>query len=183
MAPREAGEVRHFLLGDDGTFPNSPLPVLVYSAVDLPAANAAEGFERLFEANGWGGTWRNGVYEFHHYHSTAHEVLGVCGGEAVLQLGGPTGAALEVHEGQCVVIPAGVAHVRLRSGRGFRVIGAYPGGQSPDLCRGRPGERPAADRRIAVVQLPGQDPVLGAAGPLPRLWSSRPGRGSSGAAR
>ena len=34
------------------------------------------------------GTWTWTVYDFHHYHSTAHEALVVATGEAVLMLGG-----------------------------------------------------------------------------------------------
>jgi len=170
MEPRKHDRVRYFQVADDGTFPNSGLPMLVYSAVDLPGEDAAEAFERLFHSNGWGGTWRNGVYDFHHYHSTAHEVLAVCASSATIQLGGPSGVTLDVTEGQCLVIPAGVAHKRVRSGPGFLVVGAYPRGQAPDLCRGGPGERPAADRRIAEVALPRRDPVRGTGGPLEQLW-------------
>jgi uncharacterized protein YjlB len=35
---------------------------------------------------------------------------------------------------------------------------------------GRPGERPAADERIARVPLPAADPVFGESGPLVALW-------------
>ena len=81
--------IRHYLLDDDGTFPNSRLPLLVYPAVLNPTdADPAATFEQRFEANGWPGAWRNGIFGFHHYHSTAHEVLGICRGRARVQFGG-----------------------------------------------------------------------------------------------
>jgi uncharacterized protein YjlB len=164
-------DVLHAAIPDDGVFPNSSLPVLLYPDVVDPAeGEAASMFERLFAANSWGDGWRNGVYDYHHYHSTAHEALGVCRGSATLQLGGPRGITVQVAAGQCVVIPAGVAHRRIRSGAEFLVVGAYPQGQSLDLCTGRPGERPAADERIARLALPALDPVRGAGGPLGQLW-------------
>ncbi len=65
--------IRHYLLADDGTFPNSRLPLLLYPAVLDPAdPDPAAAFEQRFQANGWPGAWRNGVFGFHHYHSTAH---------------------------------------------------------------------------------------------------------------
>ncbi len=43
---------------DDGTYPNSQLPVLFYEAA-LPAAGASpEAFEAMFAENGWPPAWR-----------------------------------------------------------------------------------------------------------------------------
>ena len=160
------------LLKDDGTFPNhSTLPLVVYRGVlVLPQSNPAATLEALFELNGWNGCWRNGIYGFHHYHSTAHEVLGVYGGSARVQLGGDQGAALAVVRGDVIIIPAGVAHKNLGADSDFRVVGAYPQGQRPDMCYGKTGERPQADSNIARVALPKMDPAYGGSGPLVKYW-------------
>jgi uncharacterized protein YjlB len=168
------------VLDDDGIYPNNAgLPLLVYqAAVRLPQADPAATFETLFAANGWGGAWRDGVYGFHHYHSTAHEVLGVYRGSARVQLGGEEGLVFEVHPGDVVVIPAGVAHKNLgglAAARAFGVVGAYPRGQRPDMNYGRAGERPRADHDIAQVALPAADPVYGTQGPLVEHWSPEAG--------
>lgn len=155
---------------DDGAFPNSTLPLLLYEQALLAGAAGPQEFEALFEANGWPAAWRASVFPYHHYHSTAHEALGVASGSARLMLGGPEGRVFEVVSGDVIVIPAGVAHRRLESSGDFLVVGAYPPGQSWDLLRGEPGERPMADRNIAGVQLPKTDPVAGAGGPLLRQW-------------
>jgi uncharacterized protein YjlB len=162
------------VLSDDGTYPNNAkLPLLVYqAAVRLQGPDPAATFEDLFAANGWGGSWRNGVYGYHHYHSTAHEVLGVYRGSARVQLGGPEGAVFEVHPGDVVLIPAGVAHKNLGASGDFGVVGAYPAGQRPDIKYGRAGERPRADRAIAQVGRPAADPIYGPQGPLSEHWSS-----------
>ncbi len=159
-------------LRDDGTYPNNgALPLLAYrDAVKLPARDPAATCETLFQANGWGNSWRNGVYGFHHDHSTAHEVLGVYSGTARVQLGGEAGIVVEVHPGDVIIIPAGVAHKNLGASADFRVVGAYPRGQRPDISYGREGERPRADRNIAQVDAPGKDPVYGASGPLVEQW-------------
>lgn len=166
--------VQHHLQ-DDGTFPNNArLPLLVYpGAVRLPARDPAAAFEQLFAAHGWPDGWRNGVFGRHHYHSTAHEVLGVYGGRAEIQFGGPHGPVLAVTAGDVVVIPAGVAHKRISASADFAVVGAYPAGQRPDLCHGETGERPRADRNIARVQLPEADPVQGADGALRICWAGQ----------
>lgn len=160
-------------LTDDGIFPNNAaLPLLVYpQAVSLTTTDPAAIFEALFNAHGWGNGWRNGIYSFHHYHSTAHEVLGVFRGQARVQCGGTQGAILSLRQGDVVVIPAGVAHKNLGSSRDFGVVGAYPFGQRWDTCYGKPGERPQADRNIAQVTLPRSDPVHGVHGPLICHWS------------
>ncbi len=163
--------VCHALI-DDGTIPNNEkLPLLVYqAALELPEHNPAAIIEALFEANQWSGCWRNGVYGFHHYHSTAHEVLGVYSGTARVQFGGEKGVILSVERGDVVIIPAGVAHNNLGASQDFRVVGAYPLGQRADLNDGKSGERPQADENIAHVALPELDPVYGAESPLTNYW-------------
>jgi uncharacterized protein YjlB len=166
------------VLADDGTFPNSSLPLVVFrGAFALASEDPARMMERAFSANGWGGGWRNGIYGFHHYHSSAHEVLGVYQGSARVQLGGERGIVVGIAVGDVVIIPAGVAHRNLGASLDFAVVGAYPDGQRVDMNYGKAGERPGADKRIAKVALPRKDPVHGAAGPLLTLWrGARTGR-------
>ena len=170
----QSPEVIQFHIKDDGIFPNNEyLPLLVYkSALMLPAPDPAAAVEILFSKNRWQGSWRNGIYGFHHYHSTAHEVLGIYCGQARAQFGGDDGVRLTVECGDVVVIPAGVAHKNLGADSKFRVVGAYPSGQNWDMCYGEPKERPRADRNIADVALPEMDPVYGDSGPLCRQWST-----------
>ena len=167
-----SGQVIDQRLKGDGSFPNNEsLPLLVYQgALALPQSNPAALVEDLFESNGWNGSWRNGIYGFHHYHATAHEVLGIYSGSAEVQLGGGNGITLTIRRGDVVIIPAGVAHKNLGAGSDFRVVGAYPQGQSPDMCYGKTSERPQADDHIAGVSLPHMDPVYGAGGPLKTHW-------------
>ncbi|HKJ69870.1 MAG TPA: cupin domain-containing protein [bacterium] len=159
------------LLSDDGTFPNNEqLPLLMYrEAFDLTRSDAAGDVENVFHANQWRGSWRNGIYGFQHYHSTAHEVLGIYSGTVQVQLGGPGGITLTAEKGDVIIIPAGVAHKNLGS-RNFRCVGAYPRGQSWDMNYGKTTERPQADRNIARVPLPEFDPVYGSDGPLIDDW-------------
>ncbi len=158
-------------LQDDGTFPNNKLPLLVYRrAVLLGASDPALVFEKMFAAHGWCGSWRNGIYTYHHYHSTSHEVLGVYRGTGTVQLGGPSGVTYDVYPGDVLIIPAGVAHMNLDSSRDFGVVGAYPDSREWDMNYGKPGERPRADEHIARVPLPAADPVYGTAGPLLEHW-------------
>lgn len=160
---------RQLYAKDAGAFPNSALPALLYAAV-LSGSDLASRFEALFEKHGWTGSWRNGLYRTHHYHSTAHEVLGVHRGSVKVRLGGPAGALVELREGDVLVLPAGVAHKNEGQSADFGVVGAYPNGTSPDLQYGRDGERPETDRKIAAVPLPRTDPVLGGSEGLPLLW-------------
>jgi uncharacterized protein YjlB len=112
------------------------------------------------------------VYDFAHYHSTAHEVLGVYRGRASLRLGDSAGATLVVEAGDMLVLPAGTAHQNLGSSSDFHVVGGYPEGQRADLLRGDPAERPAADERIKRVPLPHADPIGGTDGPLVKDWTN-----------
>jgi len=164
-------EPRAIVLADDGRFPNSRLPLLHYRGAIDPQAVDAEAFEALFGGNGWPAQWRAGVFAYHHYHSTAHEVLGIAAGEAVLMVGGPEGRDVAVTAGDVLVIPAGVAHCRLSASADFLVVGGYPQGQDWNLLRGEDGERPQADRAIAKVPMPSADPVAGMDEPLLRHWN------------
>lgn len=166
--------VHSFLIDDDGKgFPNNQkLPLLVYEqSVDLKgAADPAAVFERLVVKHQWGDAWRDGVYPYHHYHSTAHEGLGVYAGTATVQFGGDDGISHKVGAGDTIIIPAGVAHKCLEQSEDFAVVGFYPRGQKVDMQYGKPGERPASDERIRALPLPDEDPLFGAGGPLLTCW-------------
>ena len=159
---------RHFF-EDDGGIPNSRLPVLVYHGVE--AAQAASSCEELFADNGWLGSWRDGIFSYHHFHSTAHEVLGIVSGSAAVVLGGPSvGERFEVQAGDVLVLPAGTGHCNAGSSADLLVIGAYPDGMSWDLRRGDPEEHDEMLQNIGRVPLPNADPVEGAGGSLLNLW-------------
>jgi uncharacterized protein YjlB len=167
--PVQQLNIIRYRLQDDGTFPNNPaLPLLIYQQC-LSTADGDE-IEELFESNGWTNAWKDGILDYHHYHSTAHEVLAVFKGEARLQFGGPAGPALSVSKGDVIVIPAGVAHKCIEHENDFTVVGAYPEGQQYDMMKGNAGERPAAEKRIKEVPLPYTDPVYGFDGPLIKNW-------------
>ena len=143
--------------------PNHPrFAVLVYHDVDAAAAGA-DSVRALFAEHGWGGAWVDGVFAFHHFHSTSHEALAVVGGRATIELGGPQGRAFDVAVGDVLVLPAGTGHKRASADAGFTVVGAYPAGQEDyDLLRGDdPAEVAAARDRIARLAPPSDDPVGG----------------------
>jgi len=155
---------------DDGKIPNSKYPLLLYrNAFALRDSKGAKWLEEHFASNNWTNSWRNGVYSFHHYHSTSHEVLGVYKGTALLQLGGEQGEKVQVAAGDIIVIPAGVGHKNLGS-EALGIVGAYPDGRDWDVNKGLPGERPKADENIAALPIPGKDPLLGTDGGVPVLW-------------
>ncbi len=158
-------------LADDGRIPNNPhLPLIVYHDVFSSGDGPDVAIER-FRANGWGGHWINGIYEFHHYHARAHEVLANVGAPVEVQFGGRNGPVVEFSRGAVVVIPAGVGHCRRSRGTGLVIVGAYPNGQEDwDLKRETPDEYAKALAEIPDVPLPEADPVSGPAGVLIDAW-------------
>ena len=154
----------------NGWMPNNPrLPVLLYrSAVPPQGSDPAASFEELFRRNGWPPQWRNGVYPFHHYHSTAHEVLGFAAGHARLVLGGPGGREVDGRRGRC----------RRAAGRDR----PFPPSRRPAISswsapirrpdRGPVPSAPTPEMiaRIARVPFPGHRSGEGAGGPLTSLW-------------
>src|SRR5207247_8074002 len=128
--------IETYRFADDGVVPNTPLLPLVVDRAALPAGgDRASACERMFAEHGWPDSWRNGIYAHHHYHSTAHEVLGIARGNARVRLGGEGGQTVELNAGDVVVIPAGVAHKREAASSDPLVIGADPRGPRPDLRR------------------------------------------------
>ncbi|WP_375434890.1 cupin domain-containing protein [uncultured Hymenobacter sp.] len=160
-----------YVFSDDGHIPNSRYPLLVYRrAFTAVGLAGAIWLEKHFAANKWLNSWRNGVFPYHHYHSTSHEVLGVYSGVALLHLGGEKGKPMRVAAGDILVIPAGVGHKKLEASEDFGVVGAYPDGRSYDVLRGEEGERPGADQRIAVLPRPTLDPLTGRQGGVQQYW-------------
>ncbi|MBP2001939.1 uncharacterized protein YjlB [Paenibacillus shirakamiensis] len=154
-----------------GDIPNHPtLPVLWVRGVfgECPAQ-----IESIFNQNGWLNSWTNGVFSYHHYHSNSHEVLGVLSGRAELMLGGVKGKKLNVETGDVILLPAGTGHKKCWASPDFRVVGAYPNGQTYDTCSGgTEKEVQAAMQRIKQVPLPLQDPMFGRSGPVFEFWKN-----------
>lgn len=157
----------------DGSVPNNPrLPFVLYrGAIDLSGTPNPEAvIEKRFRENGWGDLWRNGIYEYLHYHSMIHEAMGVARGRARVMFGGAQGREFEIAQGDVVVLPAGTGHQGLWTSPDLVVIGAYPPTGRYDLCRGSKAEYARAIESIPQVPLPHSDPAFGADGPLLRLW-------------
>jgi uncharacterized protein YjlB len=154
--------------------PNSHYPVLLYHHVIPPdTADNAVYLEHLFMANGWPPQWRYPVYPFTHFHTTTHEVIGCYAGAARLQLGGEHGPVHDIHTGDVLLIPAGVGHKQIAANQEFMLVGAYPAGFSPDLCRDEPALLATRTKAVQKVTLPKSDPVTGHNEGVVRYWAAR----------
>jgi uncharacterized protein YjlB len=156
---------------DDGLVPNNPMPFLVYKgAVALDRVEPERAIETLFAGNGWGDMWRNGIFDYLHYHSTVHEALGVARGHARVRFGGDRGEELELSAGDVAILPAGTGHQCLSASDDLSVVGAYPPGPKMQITRPSPENHKKALLTVPLVKVPKIDPVMGADGPLVWLW-------------
>jgi uncharacterized protein YjlB len=161
-----------FFFADDGLVPNNPLPFVVYKgAVDVDNAHPEKTIEGLFGVNGWGEMWRNGVFDYLHYHATVHEALGVARGHALVRFGGDRGKEIEIAAGDVAILPAGTGHQCMSHSRNFCVVGAYPPGPKMHVTLPTAENHAKALKTIPKVERPNTDPVKGDDGPLVRLWS------------
>ncbi|WP_075619592.1 hypothetical protein [Paenisporosarcina indica] len=157
-----------FKFDDDGIIPNNPkLPIILYYGA---FKNHPQEIEPTFNLNNWQNSWVNGVYDYHHYHSNAHEVLGVRAGTAKLLIGGMLGALIEVKTGDVLILPAGTGHKKESSSPDFEIVGAYPEGMDYNVRTGEPGERPKVLQEIQSVKKPSTDPVYGDLGQVLQQW-------------
>jgi uncharacterized protein YjlB len=156
-----------------GLVPNHPSWPLVHyrSVVRLPRGiDPAALFEDLFKRNGWAESWRNGLYDYLHYHSRIHEVMGVARGSAVVQFGGVSGRKLRVKAGDVVILPAGTGHQLISASQDFLVVGAYPATGTYDVCKPAEQAYRKSIKTIPRVPQPRKDPVYGRGGNLLALW-------------
>jgi uncharacterized protein YjlB len=166
---------------DDGMVPNNPwFPLLIYrNAFNFSSEfDGATIVDSVFEANGWGRSWRDTVYDFVHYHSQVHEVMGVAKGTAKIECGGVKGRLFTVRPGDAIILPAGTGHRLIEASRNFLVVGAYPEQGTYDECTDS-RERPDAIKRIAKVPKPDKDPLFGRNGPLVHRWRRGRSRGTN----
>jgi uncharacterized protein YjlB len=157
----------------DGFVPNHPRwPFVLYrSALTLPRSlDPAAVWEALFESNHWGDMWRGEIYDYLHYHSRIHEVLGIAQGSATVRIGGNKGRTLKVKAGDVLIIPAGTGHQSLRSSPTFMAVGAYPPQGVYDKCAPTKENFGKARKAVARVPVPKTDPVFGTRGALLKLW-------------
>ena len=166
------GKVTTVLFDNDGIVPNHPQwPLIVHrrSVRFRGGFDPATIIDTLFASNGWGRSWRDTIYNFVHYHSQTHEVLGVARGDAVVEFGGIKGKRLKVRAGDIVVLPAGTGHRLIKASRNFLVVGAYPPSGTYDECTDT-RDLPEAKKRIAKVKRPPRDPVHGKQAGIALLW-------------
>ena len=165
-------KIRKMPLKKAKNFPNSRLPVIHYQDVlNLPDQKnkACKIAEEIFYRNGWSNSWRNGIYDFHHYHTVTHECMAVCRGQATVMLGGPKGKNLLLKKGDVLILPAGTSHKRVNASEDFLCVGAYPEGKDYDMNFGLTTELKQARVNIEKTGLPDSDPVFGKKGIL-EIW-------------
>jgi uncharacterized protein YjlB len=161
----------HHILAPGRVVPNNlNLPVICYKNVLQIQDDAETSVKKLFAQNGWKDAWTDGIFTYHHYHSTAHEVLAVISGDCMIELGGEDGNIQKITTGDVVVLPAGVVHKNVGASADFVCIGAYPDGQQYDMNYCKEEEMEDAIKNIEHVPLPSNDPVFGDKGPVIELW-------------
>jgi uncharacterized protein YjlB len=173
----ETSRLETFFFKPNGRVPNSRFPVLLYRGVikAAPGQDMADAVEETFRRNDWLNNWRElGVYDYFHYHSTSHEVLGMARGSITLRLGGEGGTVLTMRPGDVLVLPAGTSHTRLDNSPDSHMVGGYPDGRDWDLIRDEQvseADFRAAIKLIGSLPIPARDP---ATGEVMTLWRDAP---------
>jgi uncharacterized protein YjlB len=164
--------VETYFFEDTGKIPNNPsLPLIVYRDIlDPQEEDAASALEEVFAANDWTNSWRDTIYDYDHFHTTAHEVLGIAEGSVSVRFGGAKGRELTLEKGDVVVSPAGVGHRRRSASKDLLVVGAYAQGHDYDMRESAKDDEKIR-RDIAALPHPKCDPVAGEDGPLLALWA------------
>ncbi len=137
----EDASVQALYFEDDGATPNSRFPVLFYRLKLDPSGDNASAFEALFAAHQWTPLWRDGIFDYHHFHPNAHEALGIACGHARLTLGGELGQSVSVERGDVLVLPAGTGHRCIECSDEFLVVGAIPTGRKTTTSSVPTGQR------------------------------------------
>ncbi|WP_454781576.1 cupin domain-containing protein [Legionella sp. WA2022007384] len=164
-------EVFHELIKANGFFPNnSRYPLVLYKQTKVVKSLTPQAIQALLERNHWGNSWVDSIYDYHHYHSTTHEVLVMIAGEGSVQFGGDNGTVYQVSASDVVIIPAGVAHKSLCLSSDFQCIGAYPWNVDFDMNYGKAEEHPRVVEHIKAAGLPKSDPIFGEQGLLFNYW-------------
>lgn len=145
------------VLPQGGPVPNTARPAHLFRAA-LTGLTPAQ-IERHLAELGWTNAWRDGISTYHHFHSTAHEVLVIARGQASVTLGGEGGPQVRVGEGDVFLLPAGTGHRNDGSSADLLVVGAYAGGRNWDLCRPEETDAREAGARIERVPEWDRDPV------------------------
>jgi uncharacterized protein YjlB len=159
-----------YYFDDDGTIPNSHLPVIVYSKVFI-GENMAMQMQAKFQENNWTNNWQDIILPYDHFHSNTHEVLGVANGTVSLQIGGKNGIQKTFVAGDVIILPAGVGHYSVSAHTDYLIVGGYPDGAAWDLLTGTPKEREIAIINIKSLLLPVLDPVFGSEGGMKEYWN------------
>jgi uncharacterized protein YjlB len=154
-------DIFRLYMDDDGTFPNnSRYPLLLYKAAFTGSEREAS--RAIVDGKKWTSPWAWGIYTFHHYHSTAWELLLCVQGRADVMLGGENGPTFTIEKGDLALVPPGFAHKQLDSRGDFTLLGSYPTSgwsESIDTLRGAPTEQQR--RNIVESPFPPRDPIFG----------------------
>lgn len=111
------------LFPDDGIVPNNPR---VRVALRSRRAIDKETTLTHSSTNGWGRSWRDAVYDFVHYRSQVHEVLGVARGCAQVEFGGAKGRVLSLKVENVALNPGASVTGSLRRAESFSLSAPIP---------------------------------------------------------
>jgi uncharacterized protein YjlB len=161
--------IKTYFFENDGTIPNSYLPVIFYSNI-CESVDCAVWFEAKFKENNWTNNWRDIVLPYDHFHSNTHEVLAVSKGTVKLKIGGENGIIIEAAKGDVIILPAGVGHYSASEHSDYQIVGGYPNGLVWDMCTDLKLQAEQILQNIKAVKLPETDPIFGKKGPVLEFW-------------